>query len=143
MPESRRRWLHLIAAFSAASFAFGRVLDSPRLPLRPQLTHYREAERLALQRKGQIWFPMHPVVTLYTERSYYHDEDGWWVRRMTHKSILPEHASAHLPPKLNTIALQNNWSYAGVANGMLAPNAHAINFGHWIVWVPGREPTSR
>ncbi len=129
-----RRWLPLAAALVAAVLACRRVIEAPRLPLRPQLAAYREAERFATQLRGRVWFPFHPLITLYGEQRYYHDEDGLFVRQTTRWKISPAQAAAHLPPAMQLIALRNGWSDWGVARGMLPPNARSTAVGDWTLW---------
>ncbi|HEX2861422.1 MAG TPA: hypothetical protein VHN79_07270, partial [Lacunisphaera sp.] len=69
----------LAAALMSAALATGRLLHEPALALRPQVDDYRLAAQMAARHPGAVWFPMHPLVTLYSDRRYYHDEDGLYV----------------------------------------------------------------
>ena len=129
-----RRWIPLGAAITAAVLACLRLLEAPRLPLRPQIAAYREAEQFTTKLRGRVWFPFHPLITLYGEHRYYHDEDGLCVGQTTHRKISPEQAAAHLPPAMQMIALRNGWNDWGVARGMLPPNARSTAVGDWTLW---------
>jgi hypothetical protein len=129
-----RRWIPLGAAIAAAALACLLVLEAPRLTLRPQVGAYREAEQFTRQLHGRVWFPFHPLITLYSEDRYYHDEDGIFVRQTTRGKISPEQAAAHLPPAMQVIALRRDWSDWGVARGMMPPGARRSTVGGWDLW---------
>ena len=133
-PGQFRRWLPLGAAVVAAGLACLRLLEAPRLPLRPQIAAYREAEQFTAQLRGRVWFPFHPLITLYGEQRYYHDEDGLFVRQTTHRKIPSEQAAAHLPPAMQIIALRTGWTDWGVARSMLPPQARHTEVGNWTLW---------
>jgi len=144
--DRRWRWLPLAAVCAAAALGCLRLLAAPRLPLRPQTAAYRDADSLARQLPGRVWFPFHPLVTLYTDRRYYHDEDGLFVWQTTLGPIPPAQAAAHLPPAMQFIALRQGWSDWGVARRMLPPNARSTAVGDWTLWhaaatpAPARNP---
>jgi hypothetical protein len=129
-----RPLLPLAGAVAAALLACGRVLRADSLPMRPQIAAYGEAVSLARQYPGQIWFPFHPLVTLFTEGRYYHDEDGLYVRIRTRQTIPDTQAAAHLPPALHIVALRNGWSDWNIARRMLPPKSRGEVLGNWVVW---------
>jgi len=97
---------------------------------------------VAVRWRGQIWFPFHPLVTLYSEQRYDHDEDGLFVRQATHQRISPEQAAAHLPPALTVFAFRTGWSDWGVARSLLPPNARSSEIGGWTIWMSPAESPS-
>jgi hypothetical protein len=134
MPE-RRRWLvQLAAVITAAAIACGRLVTEPNLKLRPELAAYREAEQLADGFRGALWFPLHPLITLYSDHRYYHDEDGMYIRMKANKRLSPQQAVHHLPPDMRAMAFRNDWNDWGIARRMLPPNSHASVNGHWTLW---------
>jgi hypothetical protein len=135
-----RRWIPLGAAVAAAALACHLVINAPRLTLRPQVAAYREAEQFTSQMRGRVWFPFHPLITLYGENRYYHDEDGLFVRQTTHGRIAPEQAAAHLPPSMQVIALRRGWTDWGVARQMMPPGARHTVVGDWDLWFASADP---
>ncbi len=141
-PGRHFRWLPLGTMVAVALIACGRVLQAPRVLLRPALVSYAEAEQLAAQFHGRIWFPFHPLVTLYSEQRYYHDEDGLYVRKLSQQGVGAEQVAAHLPPAMQVLALHNRWSDWGVARSLLPPDARPVVIGNWTLWLP-TEPLPR
>lgn len=121
------------AALIAAAVACGRLWHEPRLALRPQVDDYWQAGQLAAQHRGAVWFPVHPLVTLYSDRRYYHDEDGLYVRLKAGKTPVPDHAASQLPPAMRMMAFRNDWSDWGIARRMLPPGAGALTVGNWTL----------
>lgn len=133
--EKNHRQARLLAVtVAAAVIACTNVLRAPRLLLHPDVAAYREAAALAARFRGRIWFPLHPLVTLYSEGRYYHDEDGLYVRIRTQQAIPEAQAAAHLPRQMQMIALHTSWTDWGVARRMLPANAQAIQAGEWTLW---------
>jgi hypothetical protein len=135
-----RRWFPLGAAVATAALACHQVIDAPRLTLRPQVAAYREADQFTQQLRGRVWFPFHPLITLYSENQYYHDEDGLFVRQITRWKISPVQAAAHLPPAMQVIALRRGWTDWGVARKMMPPGARPTAVGDWDLWFATAEP---
>lgn len=139
-PPQHGRMLPLAAAVMAALLACGRIAFAPRLFLRPQTTDYADAARIAARLPRQVWFPLHPLVTLYAENAYYHDEDGLFVRRMTRRAVTPQHAAAHLPPAFRAVALRNGWADFLIARNLLPADARTLEIGNWSVKVVEAPP---
>lgn len=130
------RWsqgLPLAAAFAAAVIGGVRLAKMDTFLPRPELAAYDEAAGIAARLRGQVWFPLHPLVTLYSERRYYHDEDGFYVRRMTHKAVTPEHATAQLPVALRVMAFHQGWSDWNIARQIMPAGARETLVGHWTL----------
>ncbi|MEO5959962.1 MAG: hypothetical protein ABIZ49_12275 [Opitutaceae bacterium] len=142
MSPRHQRWLCFGTSAAAAAFVSGRIVHESDFPLRPQVAAYREAEKLARQFPDQIWFPFHPVVTLYAEHRYYHDEDGFYVRRQAHKPIPAEQAASKLPPALHLMAFHRDWNDWGIARSMLPKTARPFDFGAWSVFDGAAASTS-
>jgi hypothetical protein len=128
-----RTGLQLVLALVSVAFASGRLLNEPVLPLRPLTADYRLAAQIAMRNPGGVWFPMHPLVTLYSDRRYYHDEDGLYVHRMAHKPVSPEQAVSQLPPAMHLMAFHSAWNTWGIARNMLPRNSREIPAGNWIL----------
>lgn len=115
----QRCWLTLLGvALLSMAGVTARLVREPELHLAPQLAVYHEAAKLAARYPRGIWFPTHPLVTLFSDRRYYHDEDGMYARLMSRKPISPEHLASQLPSELRIIALCNTWSTWGIARRM-------------------------
>jgi hypothetical protein len=140
LPERARQFRHLATAAAAMALLLGRILQAPTLAMQPQVAAYRQAEKLAAQFPGQIWFPLNPLVTLYSERRYYHDEDGLYVRASTHKDVPPAHLAGGLPPALRMIAFHQGWSDWGIARGLIDPPVESIPAGDWMMLTRGGTP---
>jgi hypothetical protein len=131
----------LAAAVVVLVFA-GRIARLPAVPWQPSLQLYREAADLARARPGQIWFPWHPLVTVFSERKLYHVEDGMYVRALSGRPITYGEAWQHLPPRMSVIALpktsKDNW---GVALSLRPKNARQDDVGLWTLysWPPPAE----
>lgn len=124
----------LAAGVIAAAAACTRILLEPDVRLQPQTAGYHEAAEIAAQYRNAIWFPVHPLVTLYSDRRYYHDEDGMYVHARARKPVTPEQAAQHLPPAMRAMAFRNDWTDWGIARRMLPPNSREIPIGHWVVY---------
>lgn len=132
--NARRLWgACLAAAAIAAGVASGRVLHEPTLHLRPQVADHRQAAEFAVQHRGAIWFPGHPLVTLYSEGRYYHDEDGLYIRRSARQPLTERQAASHLPAALRVMAFRNDWAGWGIARRMLPPNSTEQAIGNWTL----------
>jgi hypothetical protein len=140
---ARHRAILLGGATLAAAWGCLGLTTAARLPLYPQLAAYRDAEALAARYREQIWFPMHPLVTLYSDRRYYHDEDGLFLRQITHRAVAREHVAAHLPRAMRMIALRNFWTDWGVARSLLPAPVRQIPVGDWTIWTPDVSATPR
>lgn len=132
--RERVRWPVLLGAgLFGVAMASGRLMHEPSLALRPLTADYRQAEQLAAQHRGALWFPVHPLVTLYSDRRYYHDEDGLYVRMMARKFPSNEHAASQLPAAMQMMAFRNDWTDWGIARRMLPPNSRETVIGNWTL----------
>jgi hypothetical protein len=110
------------------------------LPWRPALRSYREAEYLAQNFPGQLWFPWNPLVTLYSENHYYSDEDGFFIRLVGGQPVPLDQARAGLPPRLSVIAIRRGDISWGIATHLAPPGAHRDDFGGWTLISWGSPP---
>jgi hypothetical protein len=137
LPKQRRSWLPLAVAAGAAMVACGRVALAPDFVLRPKTAVYASAEAIAVRFPQQIWFPLSPLVTLYSDHRYYHDEDGLLVRRLARRPLPPSQNAAHLPTNLRGLAFRSQWNDWGIARTVLPPNARQVSMGEWTLWMAG------
>lgn len=134
VPPGRARWTVCLAtALLAAGLTSGRLLQTTPLPMKPLTDDHRLAAQIAAKHPGAIWFPLHPLVTLYSDRRYYHDEDGLQVHRLSHKPVSPEQAASQLPPAMHLIAFHTGWSDWGIARQMLPVNYRETAVGNWTI----------
>jgi hypothetical protein len=105
------------------------------LPVIPNVQAYREAAYLAARLPGKIWFPSHPLVTLYSDRRFYHDLDGLGERRIAGQRISDDHYFAHMPPNRQASAtlLPVGWGLADMADARLPANTAVRTFGLWRI----------
>ncbi|WP_221029766.1 hypothetical protein [Actomonas aquatica] len=76
---------------------------------------YAQAQTIVETWPEQVWFPWHPLVTLYAEGKRYADEDGLAVRALAGRPIRRDVLREHLPPRFHAIALPAgtpHWSIA-------------------------------
>lgn len=132
-PEMRLKSLATAGALAAAALTSGRLLTESDLPFRPKTDDYHEAARVAARLPQAVWFPVHPLVTLYSDHRYYHDEDGLYVRMMAKKFPGEAHAAAQLPPAMRAMAFRRDWTDWGIARKMLPPGSPAVPSGNWMV----------
>jgi hypothetical protein len=133
LPGRLRGVPSLVTALAAVALATGRLTKETDLPLRPMIDDYRLAQQIAERHAEAVWFPLHPLVTLYSDRRYYHDEDGLYVRQLSRHHVSPEHAISQLPPRLQMMAFHSAWNDWGIARKMLPPQLHETMVGPWIL----------
>lgn len=120
------------AAAAAAILSF-RLASLPAPSVLPQLEARQQAAMLAARNPGQVWFPLQPLVTLYSDGRYYHDEDGLWVRFLGRKPPGVAHLQGGLPPAMRMMAFSNDWNDWGYARTLLPPHTRTIVLKHWTV----------
>jgi hypothetical protein len=102
----------LVLSMAVAGLGFARLATSS-LAVKPEVEHYREAVYLA--KGGHAWFPLNPLVTLYSEGRYYPDEDGLYERQMSGHPIPRARLLASLPGDLRRVVYPwgaNTWGIA-------------------------------
>lgn len=119
---------------AAAAIATLRVVNEAKLSLRPQVAAYHEADRLAAQFPGRLWFPLHPLVTLYRDHRYYHDEDGLYARRSAQKPLSGAQLAAYLPRSMEALVLRYGTNDWGIARGMQPSYTQSSELPHWTLW---------
>jgi hypothetical protein len=130
--SARLSW---VASAVVVLLAVNRTTSQSRLALRPQLDAYRTAETIARAYPNQVWFPWNPLVSLYGDGRYYHDEDGLHVRFACRYPITAQLFRAHLPPKIGAIAIRSNRMDWGVARQVLPLHAENRQIGQWTLWL--------
>ncbi len=107
------------------------LLPSP--PLHPKLELYQQASALARDFPEKIWFPWHPLVTVFSDHRLYHVEDGLYVRFVSGHPLTYAEAVRHLPAQMSVIALPRNASDWGIALRLAPPNARTTDAGLWTL----------
>jgi hypothetical protein len=125
--------LPITLALFAAAMASGRLLRAPLLPLHPLVGDYHLAAQIATRHQQGAWFPLNPLVTLYSDRRYYHDEDGLFVRQMAGKPPAPAQLVSQLPAAMGLIVLHEDWTDWGIARRMLPKNSRETKVGNWVL----------
>jgi hypothetical protein len=123
----------MLVALGTAALVSGRLLRTPDLPLRPKTDDYQLAAQIAIRHPQGVWFPLHPLVTLYSDRKYYHDEDGLFVRKMAGRPPSSAQLASQLPAAMQLIALNQNWNDWGIARRMLPANSRQTTVGNWVL----------
>ena len=117
--------LFVVGALSA------RLAIAPVRPLLPITGQLDQADAFARQLKGHIWFPWNPLVTYYSERRFYHAEDGMFVRFVTGYPLTYDHARAHLPADWTVTALLGQDVDWGIALSLQPSTAASSKAGSW------------
>lgn len=101
--------------------------------LRPNIAHYAQAEELARRMPEQVWFPMNPVITLYSDGRLYHDFDG--LRAWDTTGFRPDDRLyfAHLPARFRGMATLLPIAWGPSDDARLPPNCRVVAFGTWQV----------
>ncbi|MCO5165529.1 MAG: hypothetical protein M9894_04055 [Planctomycetes bacterium] len=84
--------------------ALERAAALPRLVARLPENPERTGLALARARPGAVYFPFHPLVSLYAEGRAYHLSDAVYSRVVAGVEVGEEHVRAHLPPRLERVA---------------------------------------
>lgn len=141
----RSQAVHALLAVVVAAIIIVQMSLSPTRPLQPLANHLRQAEFLAGQFPGQIYFPWYPLVTFFSEHRFYHAEDGLYSRytanlepsRLAAFRDLPPHWSitAFLGPTETEIGVGRGW---GIVEHLQPPTAKKAQFGAWTLysWPP-------
>lgn len=105
------------------------------LRVKPNTQAYEEARQLAAHLPERVWFPMHPLVTLYSDGRFYHDFDGLNERVIAGHRLTDEHFSAHMPRHRQVVAtlLPIGWGPADPAEARLPRNLPVGTFGSWQI----------
>jgi hypothetical protein len=111
-----------------------RIALAPATPWWPSLQLYREAADLAEARPGQIWYPWHPLVTIFSEHRLYHVEDGLYVRILSGKPPTVDEMKRFLPARLSVIALPRNAQDFGVARSLRPKGGREEDSGLWTLY---------
>ena len=108
-------------------------LKISRLPVLPNVQAYREGTYLAARMPEKIWFPLHPLVTLYSDGRFYHDLDGLCERTFAGQRPTDPHFFAHVPRqrRVSATLLPVGWGLADIAEGRLPPDNPVRTFGLW------------
>jgi hypothetical protein len=147
--RARPRTNALVAAATITGMAICavRIWHIPSVSFRPLVEHYRQADVLARSFSGEIWFPWNPLVTIYSEKRFYHAEDGLYMRFLAGHPLTMEHARQYLPANLCVLALPRGGTDWGIALSLAPANARVDDFGLWTLhsWppLPGASPAPR
>ncbi|MDD2762938.1 MAG: hypothetical protein PHE83_03065 [Opitutaceae bacterium] len=134
------RWFLSTLVGVTALLCLSRILLLPSLVWRPELRLYREAEYLAKVLPGQVWFPWHPLVTVFSEHRLYNVEDGLYVRFVSGRPLTYDEARRDLPPRMSVIALPRSATDWGVALSLAPPGTQRREFGLWNLYTWPPEP---
>ena len=136
-PRASQAWL----AAGILAVLIQQLRFSSLLPLRPLTAHLKEAEQLAREYPGRIYFPWHPLVTFFSEHRFYHAEDGLYTRQIAGLGRNLPTASRDLPPQWSITAIPG-WRSQGVFKQLQPPAAQLGFVGKWAVyaWPPVRAP---
>jgi len=120
--------LALVVAGTAAQLA-----SEPSRNLVPAVAHLRRAQYLADQFRGQIYFPWNPMVTYFSDRRFYHVEDGLFVRLLAGHAQTPQTLQAGLPsPWLETARVGQDGGW-GIIDQLQPRDAQRSQYGEWTL----------
>ena len=124
--------LHLPAGFTAATL-IRKWEDTPQ----------QQAYRAALAHPGEIYFPRHPLATLFAENRLDHTEDGVRARRMAGFPLSDDYFATFLPPRMRYVATFVDWKIAPLKS-RVAEYSHRVSLPELPGWtVYAKEPVDR
>jgi hypothetical protein len=137
------RTLQFAFAIAACALVFIRLQRLPNPAWRPRVEQLHQAESIAHQRPGQIWFPWNPLVTYYAERRFDHVEDGLYVRFVSARPLSYPETRAHLPPNWSAMAMLTGSSDWGLASHFCPTDAAVSHVGFWTLttWQGAKSPS--
>lgn len=91
-----------------------------------------QAERLAKACPCQIYFPWNPLITFYSEKKFYHADDGLLTRALTGEVLGDRTLYGGLPASFNWIAYPADVRPSYLEN-MLPPTKAYYLFNGWIL----------
>ncbi len=122
-----RRTVFALTALAVAAAGFHRVTAFPA-SVRPEVEHYREAVYLA--KDGHVWFPMNPLITLYSEGKYYADEDGLYERQVSGHPVPRARLLAGLPGDLRRVV----YPWGAVTWGIAQRETGSVGRRFGLLW---------
>jgi hypothetical protein len=130
-----------LAAGTAVLFIGLQLAAMPNPAWQPSLERQRQADFLARNFPGAVWFPWNPLVTLLPEGRYYHDEDGFYVRLACGLALVPSELRSGLPPAMHVVALPHGGVGWSIAPKLFPAGATRTEFGAWEVYSWEPNPT--
>lgn len=127
-PGGVLRLAGVVIALNAAQLAF-----EPARPLRPVTAQLGRADYLAREFPGQIYFPWNPLVTFFSDRRFYHAEDGLYVRAAAGLGGTPALIRRDLPPRWVVTAHPSSSGGWGIVERLQPANASRQAFGEWTL----------
>jgi hypothetical protein len=126
------RWSRYALAISAVALA-SYWLQISHLPTQPSTLAYSQASYLAERMPEKIWFPLNPLITLYSDKRFYHDLDGLGERTLAGQHLTPQHFYAGMPRQRQVSAtlLPVGWGLWGMENARLPEDTPVRSFGQW------------
>ena len=124
---------HAWTAAAVTAVVFQQLVAAPLVPLHPLTAHLEQAEALAQRYPGRIYFPWHPLVTFFSDRRFYHAEDGLYTRSTVNLEPAPELARRDLPPAW-TLSAFPGWRDEGRFKVLQPPDAKRSFFGKWTLY---------
>jgi hypothetical protein len=104
-----QRWNLRVASIGLAVLAMVVSLQqlalSPRIAWQPLTQHLQEADELARQFPGEIYFPWNTLVTYFTDHRFYHAEDGIYTRHIAGFGSEATVLRRNLPPRWSKTAV--------------------------------------
>ncbi len=138
-PRTARAWL----AAGTVTMVSGQLASAPVVPLLPLTTPLAEGAQLAREFPGRIYFPWHPLLTFFSERRFYHAEDGLYTRHLVAIDRERTLVERDLPPAWSLTAIPG-WRLRGVFTQLQPPAAQLRFIGKWAVyaWPPPHSPAA-
>lgn len=125
------RWL---APAAIALVVLARVPDFRTLPTRSQTAALAQAEQIARNNPGAVWFPYNPLVTWYSDHRFYHVEDGIATRHLAGLGLHEASFRRYLPAQCAGIAYPAGQTDF-FALQLLPDFTHRVRAGDWTVFM--------
>jgi hypothetical protein len=145
VPGWRTRERFVFARFGLALATLiiaGRLATTAPSVWKPVTAHLRQAEAIAAQLPGEVWFPWNPLVTYYRDHRFDHVEDGLYARAVSGHPLDERELRAHLPPQWSVTALLTHSTQWNLAIELSPANRSVSTLGSWTLysWTPPAPP---
>lgn len=130
---SRRERAPFSTMLAAAAVLGIRLVTTSHPGWKPVTEHLRQADAIATQLPGEVWFPWNPLVTFFREHRFDHVEDGLYARAVSGHALSAQELRAHLPPRWSVTALLTHGTDWHLALELSPPDHAVSTLGSWTL----------
>ena len=118
-----------------------RIITADHAPIVPNLRNMEIATALQKANPERIWLPWNPLISHFQENTFYHSEDGIYVRFITGHPVSLKQAQAHVPKHMKLMAFPGEYMQWGMAAKLAQPDAATYNLeGWWLIDWSKQDP---